>query len=91
MSKTEQDYKQMHISDGSYFEQSVLALSVKIVPGETYRMTFRFDTNQYPERDMKHMAKRYVQLLEQVTETASVADIYGNEEDMAGDFNDSLE
>lgn len=91
MSKTEQDYKQMHISDGSYFEQSVLALSVKIVPGETYRMTFRFDSNQYPERDMKHMAKRYVQLLEQVTETASVADIYGNEEDMAGDFNDSLE
>lgn len=91
LTKDEQDYKGMHISDGSYFEQSTLALSVKIVPGKNYVMTFRFDGGQYAENDIIEMAQRYVELLKQTADGMSIEMMLKNDNDILDDFNDDLE
>jgi len=92
-SKREQTYKGLTISDSRYFEQSTLGLSLKVIPGDSWILVFRFNLELYLEDSIVLMGEKLNQILAKISENPEVmlGDFMDTESDRMDDFNDDLE
>jgi non-ribosomal peptide synthetase component F len=93
-SKKEQDYMGMRISDASYFEQSTLNLSVKVIPGKEYTLVFRYNREIHGEASIVEFAQSFQEILKNAAENPEGKIVVflgrGQEKSLFG-FNDILE
>ncbi|HAU86270.1 MAG TPA: hypothetical protein DCW90_12475 [Lachnospiraceae bacterium] len=92
-SKREQSYKGFTISDSRYFEQSTLGLSLKVIPGDSWILVFRFNMELYLKDSIVLMGEKLNQILVQISEIPEVTlgEFIDTESDRMDDFNDDLE